>query len=291
MSARSPISESDLHAYADGLLPAERLAEVADYLQQQPGQLERLRVYRQQNQSLHLLYDDVLDEPLPPRFAAFLNTQAGASETARPQEKRRMPLLRWAAMLLLTVAGAVGGWVLHGAAQNSSVPWLAQSARSGVIRAAQTAPLELARQAAVAHAVYSPDVRRPVEIGADQEQALVTWLSKRIGSPIRAPKLATLGFELIGGRLLPGQSGPVAQFMYQDRGGQRLTLYVSRDQQQNQDTGFRFAEEGKINVFYWIDGEFGYALSGGISRADLSRIASAVYEQLELPAAAGTAKK
>ncbi|WP_414651571.1 anti-sigma factor family protein, partial [Herbaspirillum sp. UBA812] len=94
------------------------------------------------------------------------------------------------------------------------------------------------------------------------------------------PKLAPLGYDLIGGRLLPGQSGPVAQFMYQDAAGQRLTLYVSHDQVQNSETGFRFAQEGKVNVFYWIDGQFGYALSGGVPRAELSRIASSVYEQL-----------
>jgi anti-sigma factor RsiW len=87
-----------------------------------------------------------------------------------------------------------------------------------------------ARQAAIAHVVYSPDVRRPVEIGAEQEEQLVAWLSKRIGSPIRPPKLGKVGYELIGGRLLPGQSGPVAQFMYHDATGQRLTLYVSAEQ-------------------------------------------------------------
>ena len=47
-----------------------------------------------------------------------------------------------------------------------------------------------AQRAAIAHVVYSPDVRRPVEVGADQEQALVTWLTKRMGSAVRAPSLA-----------------------------------------------------------------------------------------------------
>lgn len=80
---------------------------------------------------------------------------------------------------------------------------------------------------------------------------------------------------------MPGQSGPVAQFMYHDAGGQRLTLYVSTEQSHNRDTGFRFSEEGPVNVFYWIDGKFGYALSAGTGKAELARIATAVYEQLE----------
>jgi anti-sigma factor RsiW len=86
---------------------------------------------------------------------------------------------------------------------------------------------------------------------------------------------------LIGGRLLPGASGPVAQFMYQDGAGQRLTLYVSTEHARNKDTGFRFSKEGAVNVFYWIDGKFGYALSAGVDKGELARVASAVYEQLE----------
>src|SRR3546814_3866761 len=68
-----------------------------------------------------------------------------------------------------------------------------------------------------------------------------------------------------------------------DGKGQKLTLYVSTDQQNNHDSGFRFAQEGLVNVFYWMDGKFGYALSANIDRGKLARIAGAVYEQLEKP--------
>jgi anti-sigma factor RsiW len=139
----------------------------------------------------------------------------------------------------------------------------------------------LAHEAAIAHVVYSPDAGHPVEIGADQEDQLVAWLTKRIGSNVHPPKLSKFGYELIGGRLLPGQRGPVAQFMYHDHAGQRLTLYVSTEQTQNKDTGFRFAEEGPVNVFYWIDGKFGYALSAGTDKATLAHIATVAYTQLE----------
>jgi anti-sigma factor RsiW len=49
------------------------------------------------------------------------------------------------------------------------------------------------------------------------------------------------------------------------------------------DAGFRFAEERPVNVFYWIDGKFGHALSAGTDKATLARIATAVYTQLEKP--------
>jgi anti-sigma factor RsiW len=136
------------------------------------------------------------------------------------------------------------------------------------------------KHAAIAHAVYSPDIRHPVEITADQEEQLVTWISKGLGSKVNPPELGKLGYELIGGRLLPGEEGPVAQFMYRDSHGERLTLYVSNERNQDKDSGFRFAQEGPVNVFYWIDGKFGYALSAGVTRDELKRIADVVYEQL-----------
>ena len=107
------------------------------------------------------------------------------------------------------------------------------------------------------------------------------WLSKRLGNELKVPLLTQQGFELVGGRLLPGGKGPVAQFMYQDTSGQRLTLYVSTENTANQDTAFRFAQEGSVNVFYWVDGKFGYALSAGIAKDKLAGIATAVYEQIE----------
>ena len=46
-------------------------------------------------------------------------------------------------------------------------------------------------------------------------------------------------------------------------------------------TAFRFAQEGPVSVFYWIDRDCGYALSGEIDKPSLARVASAVYRQLE----------
>jgi anti-sigma factor RsiW len=60
-----------------------------------------------------------------------------------------------------------------------------------------------------------------------------------------------------------------------------LTLYVSTENTTNRDTAFRFAQEGPVNVFYWIDGNFGYAISAGMPKNELAQIASAVYDQFQ----------
>lgn len=258
----SPITEIDLHAYVDGQLPADRQAEVESWLADHPDDAARLHAYRAQNHALRERFGAVLDEPLP----AVLRTLAAPPAPQKTAWLPRWSLQRMAAGFAIAVVSAVVGWMAHD--QYPQAERVAQG-------------MTLPRQAAVAHAVFSPDVRRPVEIRAEQEDQLVTWLSKRLGTPVRPPKLGALGYELIGGRLLPGGSGPVAQFMYHDASGQRLTLYVSTENASNRDTAFRFAQEGPINVFYWVDGQFGYALSAGIGKNELARVATAVYQQLE----------
>lgn len=259
------IDEARLQAFADDRLAPDARAEVAAYLAEHPAEAKRLEDYRIQKRALDELFAPVLGESVPERLLA---AAAGATVASGGPAVRPGPwsLLRVAAgIAALSVAG-LAGWMARG-----EFPPAAPVAAAG----------GLPRQAAIAHAVFTPDVRRPVEVGADQEAQLVTWLSKRLGTPVRPPKLGPLGFELIGGRLLPGGSGPVAQFMYQDASGQRLTLYVSTENAANRDTAFRFAQEGPVNVFYWIDGRFGYALSASIAKAELGRIAGAVYEQLD----------
>ena len=261
------ITEDDLHAYVDDALTAERRGEVEAYLAEYPADAERVRAYQAQNQALRSLFNPVIDEPLPDNLHALAAQPLGAAVNREKQPNLKSLLAqRLAAGLLVAALSGVAGWLAHGHYHPED-------------HMAQVTPLF--RQAAVAHVVYSPDARRPVEVTADQEEALVKWLTKRLGVPVKPPKLGALGYELVGGRLLPGNSGPVAQFMYQDASAQRMTLYVTAEHVGQSGTGFQFAREGQINVFYWVDGQFGYALSASIDKGELAKVATAVYDQLE----------
>jgi anti-sigma factor RsiW len=253
----APITEPELQAYADRRLDAERSAAVEAWLAERPDQAERIAEYRRIAEELRAAYDPVLDEPVPERLIRALSARARWSRYA-------------AVAVWFTVGIAIGGmagWQLHDAR-----PRVALSADVGAA---------MARRAAIAHAVYSPEIRHPVEVGADQEAHLVAWLSKRLGAPLRAPKLDAVGYSLVGGRLLPGDNGPVAHFMYQYKEGTRVTLYVRTEAVGNRETAFRYAQEGNVRVFYWVDRKLGYALSSAdISKDELFKIANAVYQQL-----------
>ncbi|MCZ4303292.1 anti-sigma factor [Zoogloeaceae bacterium G21618-S1] len=241
-----------LHAFADGQLDATEHAEMAQWLATHPEAAAQVAEWQSQSAAMHAAYDPVLDEPVPAHLLATARSGATGS--------------RWG------MAAAIG--------------WLAIGLFGGFIAGRNTdtasmtmAQLPLARQAAIAHAVYAPEVRHPVEVGADQRDHLLGWLSKRLGHPIVAPALEPLGYQLVGGRLLSGESGPGALLMYEDGSGERLTLFVSADTDENA-TAFRFAEHDKVNVFYWVDAGYGYALSGTLPRERLLTVATSVYRAL-----------
>ena len=257
--SEQPVSEADLQAYADGKLPEERRAAVAAWLAAHPEDAERIESYRQLAAELRSSYDGVLDEPVPERLERTI----------------RSGRVRYAAM--------VAGWVVLGAVLGAIAGWQLHGARPGLVPSADVAD-SMAHRAVVAHATYSPEVRHPVEVGADQEAHLVAWLSKRLGNQLRAPKLEAVGYSLVGGRLLPGENGPVAHFMYQCNRGTRVTLYVRADMGTNRSIAFRYAREGTVGVFYWVDSKLGYAVSSAdISKEDLLSVANAAYQQLNPP--------
>lgn len=248
------VSDAELHAYVDGQLDPARQAAVEQHLASDAGAAARVAAYRQLNTLLHDRYDPVAEAPVPHRLVF--------------RSPRRLP---W------RVAAAVG-WLAFGGLLGAGAVW---QFGPGTSLAQARIEATLARPAGIAHAVYTPEVRHPVEVVASEEAHLVGWLTKRLGARVRAPRLDDLGYQLVGGRLLPAvDDGPAAQLMYQDATGTRLTLYLRGGVAGSETTAFHFADEGGVGVFYWIDGPFGYALSATLPRADLLPLAHAVYAQL-----------
>lgn len=290
MNTPTKVTEAELHAFVDGQLAESRVLAVEAHLRSHPADAMRVETWKLQNQGIRALFHAVAEEPPPLRLM-------NAAQRRTPTSWVGWSL---AAGMVIGLLGGTGGWLLRGEAMRS------EAMRGEAMRAPETyagrpagssmrvhAEESLPRFAAVAHAVYAPDQKRPVEVSGEHEDQLVAWLSKRLGEPVRPPKLDALGYTLEGGRLLPGDQGPVAQFMYQDLDGARVTLYVTRQSAGKQvpepgvrakapdpAAAFRFAKEGDVNVFYWIDGAFGYALSSQASRSDLARISSEVFRQL-----------
>ena len=251
MNTERSVTEHDLHAYADNQLDPARRAEVERYLEHHPEAAATVNDLRRLDQSLHTLYDPVLAEPIPPAIQF-------------PPVRTRY-LQRAAAVVAWVALGSVLGWNLNNW-NNTGQTYLLET--------------QLVRPAAFAHVIYSAEVLHPVEVKADQEQHLLQWLSKRLRTPIIAPDLTQGGYHLVGGRQLPSTDRMAAQFMYEDSSGRRVTLYLRRGAWDNTLTAFRYSRNDNVGVFYWIDGELGYALSGDLDKPELLKLAMIIHPQI-----------
>jgi len=266
---QTTVSEEDIHAYVDGTLSDERREQVERAIEQNPALAARVSDYFSLNNMFHERYDRVLNEPVPARLRV-------------PEKRRWLNAANWpqfagmAAALVLGIGIGVG----TNMGKDVAAPWASSSGASNTRPVSADASEVFAQKAALAHVVYMPAVDRPAQIGEDHEQDFVQYLANKLGTDVHPPMLTKTGFELAGGRILPGDDGPVAQFMYHNAKGERVTLCISHRKVNANTTAFKLYQEGPVNVFYWVDGDFGYAVSGGIDRKVMLQIAHDVYAQL-----------
>ncbi|MBI5259374.1 MAG: anti-sigma factor [Burkholderiales bacterium] len=268
--------ESTLSAWLDGELDDTTRQAVAAWLQAHPEEAARVRLWAADRDALRARFDPVLDEPLPEALRRTVQEGGRRRGPAALAAAPRHPLALAAAVAGLLLTGALVGALL--ARQFPSPRELASASRGN-----------WPQRAAVAHAVYVPEVRHPVEVNVAegtpevqqaQEEHLARWLTKRLDMPVRLFDLRSEGFALVGGRLLPDAQGPSAQLMYQNSGGQRVTVYLRKPESGTQ-TAFRYQQEGELGMFYWAEEGYGCALVGKLPRERLLALAEAAYKQVE----------
>lgn len=285
MSTRqTSIDEDEFQAFVDGQLTPERCRAVMAYLATNPDEAARMGDYRAMSNALHVLYDEVLYEPLPKRLTV---EQYRGRSTWRERVGHWLGLTagnwvpRLAAVAVLVMASGAGGWWAH-------VKYVPQPVL-------ETPAMSFARQAANAHLLFAGDLRHPVEFGADQQDSLLLWLTERLGQSVHAPNLKDLGYALVGGRLLPASGQAAAQLMYENLEAHRITLYIrgrwATPMSGAQEGTVNFAGDGGVSMVYWIEGPLAYALIGAMDREQLFATAKIIQQQLTLPSAAPPAEQ
>lgn len=248
------VTEDELHALVDGELPADRQEAVAAWLAAHPDDAERVAHWRAQAEAIRARYGAVGSEPVPDRLKI------------ERVMRQRAPGWRWSAA---AAAAVVAAFVAGG-----TVGWLARGAAAAPGNGFEV----LAQDALTAHKLYIAEMRHPIEVKAG-ETHLVPWLSRRVGAELKPPDLSALGLRLLGGRLLPGPSGPAALFMYEGASGERFTVYASRTA--SPESALRFKVEDRAAAFYWVLNQVGYVVSGPADRNRLRTVVNSVYEQTE----------
>ena len=263
------ITDEQLSAWVDGELDASERERVQAWLQTHPDDMACVQAWAADREALGRLFGSVLHEPAPDALKA----------TVWRRESGTAP--RWA------MAAAAAGLVVGGGLDGGGLVWQWQQNRQAelVVQLRQQLAPGTAQgwvqRAAFAHNVYVVEPRHAVEVKA-QEEHLSRWLTRRIDIPVKLFDLREQGFELVGGRLLPDGAGKSAQLMYQDApvSGQprRVTVYL-RKPEQGTDTAFRYEQQGKLGMFYWVEEGAGYALVGELPKETLLALAQSIHQQ------------
>ena len=126
-----------------------------------------------------------------------------------------------------------------------------------------------------AHRLYVVEVRHPVEVPGSERAHLQAWLTKRCGWDVLAPELGSTGLKLVGGRLLPGPTGPASFLMHESASGERFTVYTAKASTET--TQMRYTTQdkdgAKEGALFWADRGVGYVVSGTSDRERLAQVA------------------
>lgn len=247
--------EDELHAYIDDQLDPAEEARIEAWLAAHPGERRRIDSYQRHKAVLR----QALAEGAGPARAAL----PAQGRMRRPLARSSAPpLARIAAGLALFALGALGhmGWQAYG-------EWRLPAA------------LETATKA---HQVFSAETQRPVEIPGSRRAEMARWFERHLGTAVEIPDLRSLALRLVGGRLLASTAGPMAQLLYEDRQGNRLTLYLTVEES---DVGsdVEVVKAAGFSAGFWQDGELTYTIVADMEADALLALAAEVSGSTDFP--------
>ena len=254
--SRRDFTERDIHMALDGELPSEERVDYENWLEANPEMKARSIRFEADRARLQDTFAGVLDERLPTRL-----TELVTGEAARPAASAQRWRMAAAAAILLAL-GAGGGYLAGiGFGQE------------------EQAEDELAENAITAHTIYAAEQRHAVEVGANDQEHLLGWLSNRLGVTLIAPDLTADGFRLVGGRLLPAGHTSAAMLLYENPDGNRISIYATTEGAEKA-WGVYEQEPGGASAIYWLDKGWGCAVVGTLPREELLEVGKKAYRQM-----------
>ncbi|MBX3575747.1 MAG: anti-sigma factor [Rhizobiaceae bacterium] len=254
MTARD-YSVRDIHLSLDGELPADERADFDHWLDANPDMKALSARYEADRDRLAAALADVAEEAVPERLASLL---AGGGQASR----RRAAWWQAAAAALLLAVGAAGGY-------------MAGLAGLGFDRAGE----DLAAQAIAAHRTFTPATDHVVEVAANGDGYLKTWLSSQVGLTLVLPDLTGEGYELLGGRIIPAEDGPAALLVYQNSKGDRISIYMTAAST-TKARGLYGEHEGTTKAIYWLDPGYGCAVVSDLPEDQMRPVARDAWRQM-----------
>lgn len=248
-----PVQEEELHAFVDKRLPAARHAEIARLAEHDQALRARLDNWTREAELLRAAFAFKSREPVPPSL-----NLGRLIETRIP---RRSVQWRVAAGLLAALSlGAAGGWIARDHHGRNDMDWLTL-------------------QATAAHRVFASDTERPVELGPEAQNLLITWMTDRLGRRVDVPDLTRFGYHFLGGRVLAAIGGPAAMLMYGHVAGGRVTVYI-QPMASDDTLPMRLVRRNTVGGYAWINQQIGYGVMSNDTGQALHVLANKVRDDM-----------
>lgn len=248
------LDETDLHAFIDGELDAERASELECKISNDPALAARVTAFRSDMSRLKETYRPLIERPVPKEWLALVHGSRLAPGPSIPWQG----WLGIAAAILILFGGVFATY--YGLRPSNNV---------GIIAEALDARSNASRPAA------------SIAIKSDSDVAKQIVLLRGIADTrLKVPDLSKMGYRLTALRLYAsGQSGKAAELQYRDRKNRLFTLFLRRS---DGPPKFDQFERNGLRVCLWQDDVLSTVMAGDISTAEMQRLASLAYTGLTL---------
>ncbi|PWR01100.1 hypothetical protein DKT77_18220 [Meridianimarinicoccus roseus] len=248
----------ELNAYIDGELGPEEAAQLEARLEADEEERAAFLALTRQKRTLANALRELDTGPESLRTAGLERKLARALERSELARRRglggawMLAATRTAAACALVAAGWWGHavWIPGG----SGVP-------------------EYVSEALGAHQVFAEDKIHPAEFTGPAVDSAAEWFSRKLGVKIAVPALEERGMQLVGARLLGTKEGPLAQFIYEDGLGKRLSLTVAKHPEDQPVQALKTVDYPGQKVGYWSSLNLDYALVSQDRAIDLQNLA------------------
>jgi anti-sigma factor RsiW len=277
-------SDELLVAYMDGEVDEAQFAEIAAWLERDPGLRARLANLTEVTTLIRDAFEPVLREPIPERLFAATHdkTEAAAPEAAEPERKivafrpktsRRTPMT--ATHWWVGLAAAVGIAFVVGAA---SVNYLAPAAKP--VTVATSSPNQLDNLAGY-HDMFETLMPSAEAKGVPADLEFPADAKSTLPSDVILPDLRPWGLIFQGGRRIMSEGKPAFQFVYSSDNNElgKVSLFVTTSPEP--DVEPTYDKRHGVNLLYWRHLGHGYYIVGGANQGWMWSLKNDIAYQLK----------
>ena len=280
--SKHEITPLDLMAYVDGKLPPKRRQVIELWLKEHPETWQKMQLDSHVKKAIHMAYDEVLNESIPPRLLAALDHES-ALDKALTKIRESMTNMRPAMVGGMCALFLAIGWGLGHQPASVQVASNSQNADFWAFQAqpiegqVESQPVSLNTQGSTPQtSVFSP------ENTVENAQPL-NWLTQKVGLEVQAPDLSVHGYQLQQRRMVTVRGEQAIQFIYKQPSGEPMALFIKARAPQQTPVLYH-NQDKQTSAAYWEDGPLTYALTGrGVSQGLSQQIASTVKKSVAKP--------